>query len=173
MHRHESHDKITKIRHKQMRKSRKRRYKAIEVQRKWKTRSPGRNQVEGQRKTSRPCTTTTTNLSGQQGRCDVYYLPLSHHFGLVTLNQSAQGNLLTRSLDSRVSQRETNAHFNVKIGRLRKPFYQKNSFLKSFPHDSLSDAIEPQVGHPQSYCIRQPREPGINEVFANEIQFCK
>ena len=69
------------------------------------------------------CTTATTNFSGQQGRCEVHYPPLDRHSGLVTLNQSAQGNLSTRSLDSRVSQRETNAHFNVKIGRFRKPFY--------------------------------------------------
>ena len=80
-----------------------------------------------------PCTTTTTNFSGQQGRCNVHYPPLGRHFGLVTLNQSAQGNLSTRSLDSRVSQRETNAHFNVKIGLLRKTFHSSNSFLKSRP----------------------------------------
>ena len=90
-----------------------------------KTRSLGLNHVRGQRNTSAPehppcTTTTTTNFSGQQGRCGVHYPPLSHHFGLVTLNQSGQGNLSTRSLDLRVSQRETNAHFNVKIGPLRK-----------------------------------------------------
>ena len=64
------------------------------------------------------------------------WCPLSStgsQFWFGSLNQSAQGNLSTRSLDSRVSQRETNAHFNGKIGPLRKTFHSSNSFLKSRP----------------------------------------
>ena len=128
----------------------KRRYKAIEVQRKWKTRSLGRNQVEGQR----TCTTTTTSFSGQQGRCDVHYPPLDRNFGLVP---SINLHRVICQPDLSIQEYHREKRTLTLMGKLalsEKHFIRAIVFSSRAPHDSLSDVIKPQVGHPQCYYIR-------------------